>query len=153
MKRDVKNAVFQMNTVLCRLNCPIDVIIHLVEIRLGGWRFFDHSKFPEFQLILYSGERVIMGLNVESHLNAPFVKAWMETRPFVDAYTDVTQSEATRNKRKLNLARWALSQALVSAIRKQDRSIQITPRNHIPLADDCSQVFISGSLMKSILTI
>ena len=130
-----------------RFNCPVDVVRYLGEIRLGGWRLFDHSQYPQFQLIIYAGERIIIGLCVNDHYDAPFVAPWLESPSFRAMYEALCLAPAQQNQRKLNLARWAMCQAICSALRQQDPTVVLTPRHHVPRPDDSSQVLSAGDLM------
>ena len=114
------------------------------ELRLGGKRPFDHSHLPEFQLLLHVGDRLIIGLNVEDLMPAPFIRLWLGLSSFRAAY-EGSLTDDVKKKRKLNLARWALRRALIITIREYDRTVVIISQ-HRPLADDDSQVFIEGSI-------
>jgi hypothetical protein len=136
MKLDVDIVLYR------RFNCPVDVLKYVDQMRLGGWRKFDHSNLPEFQLILMSGDRLIIGLNVEAHYDAPFVRNWLTQPEFVEAYTD--SSGNIIGQWKLNLARWALATAVADAIRDVDNAIQIhVTRRAMP--HNNSQRFIQGA--------
>jgi hypothetical protein len=113
----------------------------LDEFRIGGFRVFDHLHYREFQLIIYSGERLVIGLDVEAHFNAPFVKCWLEMPDYVAMFTKPGQPDDKQIK--LNLARWALSKALANAIRAIDCTVQIHTRDE-PFGDNNSQVFLQG---------
>jgi len=132
-----------VDMVLCfRFNCPVDVLKFVDEMRLGGWRKFDHSNDPEFQLILMSGDRLIIGLNVEAHYEAPFVRDWLMQPEFVEAYTD--SSGNVVGQWKLNMARWALATAVANAVRNVNNAIQIhVARRAMP--HNNSQRFIQGA--------
>lgn len=128
------------------MNCPIEVCKYLPsgQIWLGGWRKFHHSKDPEFQLVISSGDRLIIGLNVEDHFDAPFVKPWLEKPEINKMLTHPSLSESRKKSRKLNVARWAMCQALVAEIRDIDKTVTIQSRHFEPTPDDNSQVFIEG---------
>lgn len=104
---------------------------------------FDHLHYREFQLIIYSGERLNIGLDVEALYESPFIKCWLERADFVALYT---KSGRVNHKTKLNLARWALSKALANAIREVDCTVQVHTRDE-PLGDNNSQVFLQGELL------
>jgi hypothetical protein len=126
------------------LNAPVEVLEFLEdEIRIGGFRKFDHLHYREFQLIIYSGERLIIGLDVEALYEAPFIKCWLEKEDFVAL---ITKSGSVNHKTKLNLARWALSKALANAIRDVDCTVQVHTRDE-PLGDNSSQVFLQGEIL------
>jgi hypothetical protein len=117
------------------------------EIRLGGYvRDFDCDHYSEFQLVIYSGERLIFGIDVEAHFDATFVKRWLETPSFARAINDPDVSPEQRMSRKLNLARWALSRALALEIRKLDCALQIHS-HHFPRADNHSNMFIRSEFI------
>ena len=126
------------------MNAPVEVLEFLAEeIRIGGFRKFDHLHYREFQLIIYSGERLIIGLDVEALYDAPFMKCWLERPDFVELYTKEGRVD---HKTKLNLARWALSKALADALREVDRTVLVYTRDE-PLGDYNSQVFLDGELL------
>ena len=126
------------------MNAPVEVLEFLAEeILLGSFRKFDHQHYREYQLIIYSGERLVIGLDVEALYDAPFVKCWLELAYFVALYT---KEGRVNHQTKLNLARWALSQALADAIREIDRTVLVYPRDE-PLGDYNSQVFLDGELL------
>ena len=131
------------------MNAPVEVLEFLEkEIRVGGFRIFDHLHYREFQLIIYSGERVTIGLDVEALYDAPFMKCWLEKHDFAALYT---KDGNVNQKTKLNLARWALSKALADAIREVDCTVPVYTRDE-PLGDNNSQVFLEGELMFSNVT-
>jgi hypothetical protein len=129
------------------LNAPVKVLKFMRrEIRVGGLpRKFDFDKDENFQLVIYAGEREIIGLSVEAHYDAPFVKQWLENPSYAAALNDVSVSDEVKKRRKLNLARWALSRAIVNSIRSVDNAIQIHS-DHVPEADICSNVFLRSEL-------
>jgi hypothetical protein len=130
------------------LNAPVEVLEFLDEFRIGGFRVFDHMGYREFQLIIYSGERLVIGIDVEAHYNAPFVECWLNRPDFVALYTTPGQNGRPYidHSVKLNLARWALSKALAMAIRNVDCTVQVHTRDE-PLGDYNSQVFLQGELL------
>jgi hypothetical protein len=132
-----------VDIVLCfRFNCPVDVLQYVDEMRLGGWRKFNFSNEPEFQLILMSGDRLIIGLNVEAHYDAPFVREWLRQPEFIAAYTN--SSGNVVGQWKLNMARWALATAVANAVRDVNNAIQIhVTRRAMP--HNYSQRFIQGT--------
>ena len=69
------------------MNAPVEVIEFLYEFRIGGFRKFDHMGYREYQLIIYSGGRLVIGIDVEAHYNAAFVACWLERPDFVALYT------------------------------------------------------------------
>lgn len=86
---------------------------------------------------------MMIGLSVDAHYDAPFVKEWLENPSYAAVINDVNVSDEVKLRRKHNLARWALSRALVNEIRKVDNAIQIHPR-HVPEADISSNVFLQS---------
>ena len=117
------------------------------EIRLGGFvRNFDCDHYNEYQLVIYSGERLIIGIDVEAYYDAPFVKRWLETPSFAKAINDINVSPEVRKSRKLNLARWALARALAKEIRTVDTAIQIHSQP-LPRAHRDSNVFIKSEFI------
>jgi len=130
------------------LNAPVEVIEFLYEFRIGGFRKFDHMGYREYQLIIYSGGRLLIGIDVEAHYNAPFVACWLERPDFVALYTTHCKNGRPHIDHgvKLNLARWAMSKALANAIRTVDCTVQVHTPDH-PLGDDNSQVFSKGELL------
>ena len=129
------------------MNAPVQILNFFQrEIRLGGFvRKFDCDHYNEFQLVIYSGERLIFGIDVEAHFDATFVKRWLETPSFAKAIND-SRSPEQRKSRKLNLARWALSRALALEIRKLDCALQIHSQ-HLPRADVHSNMFIRSEFI------
>ena len=129
-----------------RFFAPARVLKHLPELRIGGigrkFNFKDHSAF---QLILYYGERIIIGVNVDAYFDAPFIKSWLDHPLFRRQYAD-GQAANIQNQRKLNLARWALCDALVRMIRILDISCRIKPHLPTPQPDNNSRRFISGNI-------
>jgi hypothetical protein len=130
------------------LNAPVQILNFFQrEIRLGGFvRKFDCDHYNEFQLVIYSGERLIFGIDVEAHYDAPFVKRWLDTPSFARAINDVAVTEEKRKSRKLNLARWALSRALAKDIWSLDCALQIHSQ-HLPRADLHSNMFMKGEFI------
>jgi hypothetical protein len=53
------------------LDAPVEVWEFLDEIRIEGFREFNYLHSREFQLIIFSGERLIIrvGLDVEAYTN------------------------------------------------------------------------------------
>ena len=88
----------------------------------------------------------MIGLSVEAHYEAPFVKEWLDQPSFAAILNDVEVSDEVKMRRKRNLARWALSRALVNEIRRLDTAVQIHSR-HIPEADVSSSMFLESEFI------
>ena len=117
------------------------------EVRLGGSvRDFDLDHLEQYQLMIYPGERMMIGLSVEAHYNAPFVKEWLDRPSFAAVMNDVNVPDEVKKSRKRNLARWALSRALVNEIRRIDNAIQIHS-DHVPESDICSNQFLQSEFI------
>ena len=130
------------------MNAPVEVLKFMsTEIRLGGTvRKIDLDHLEQFQLMIYAGERMMIGLSVEAHYGAPFVKAWLEHPSYAAVINDVRVSNEVKMNRKRNLARWALSRALVNEIMIVDDAIQIHS-DHVPHADVSSNVFLRSEFI------
>lgn len=129
-----------------RFFCPSDVLLNWQEgeLRLGGWRDFQFLNSSAFQLLLACGERVIIGVSVEAHYDAPYIKECLDDPLYQQHYADPTIPDSQRNQRKLNIARWAMCQALTNRIRTIDTACVTTPNLHSPEPDNSSQVLIRG---------
>ena len=129
------------------MNAPVQVLKFIPEIRLGGMvRKFDFDHLEQFQLVIYPGERLMIGLSVEAHYEAPFIKEWLDHPSYAAAINDVRVSDEVKMNRKRNLARWALSRALVNEIMIVDDAIQIHS-DHVPHADVSSNVFLRSEFI------
>ena len=125
-----------------RFNCPIENLKNIPggSFRLGGGRSCSQTKQEEFQLIISSDVRLLLGINVEDLYDQQYVAPWLNV--LSDFYTSDTG--CVDKKKKLNLARYFVAEALAVRLSAHNPALMVKPSLFFPQPNNGQQIFSEG---------
>ena len=129
---------------VCRYNCPLENLENIPggSFRIGGGRACSQTKEAEFQMIISSDVRLLIGINVEDLYEQPYLSPWLDY--YSDYYT--SSQGAVDLKKKLNLARYFFADALAIRLNSHSTALIVKPSLFYPQPNNGTQFFSEGLL-------